>query len=105
MDKFSEYTNYVYTCTRIKPIIWNEIGKGQWVDEVFWFWDEVTIEKRDDAPIYRIKSPYTKERLDGDLMEDWSSYNYGFGTQTEYLEFTLNKDCLLYTSPSPRDCS
>ena len=25
-------------------------------------------------------------------MEDWSSYNYGFGTQTEYLEFTLNKD-------------
>ena len=94
MDKFSEYTNYIYTCTRIKPIICNEIGKGQWVDEVFWFWNEVTIEKRDDAPIYRIKSPYTKEWLEGDLMEYWSGYNpkYGFGTQTEYLEFTLNED-------------
>ena len=34
-------------------------------------------------------------------------YKYGFTTEvhTDIIEKGLNEDCLLYTSPSPRDCS
>lgn len=89
-DNFSAYTNYVYL---LDPV-WIKVGEGQWIDEVFWDWTEVTIEKHKEKALYRIKSPYTREWLEGDRMDYWSDYNsnYTFGTQSDYLEFTLHED-------------
>lgn len=75
------YTSYVYTCTRVK---WNTLGTGQFLDGFwFWFWDEITIQQREDMPnIYRITNPYT---------DDWVSY-FGEATATyqEYIVLTLS---------------
>ena len=41
-----------------------------------------------------------------DRFKHDSKYHYGFDTNEERTEaeiFALEKDCLLYTSPSPRD--
>lgn len=86
MDVFSAYTNYFYTCFRIRPITWSTIGDGQWLDGWYGFWSKVTIQQRDDEPnIYRIKNPYTNELV--------NSYEYyPVGTYTEYLEFMLDEN-------------
>lgn len=75
------YTSYVYTCIRVK---WNPVGTGQWLDG-FWygFWDEVTIQQRDDEPgTYRINNPYTDALVD--------AYGETKGTYTDYLTFKLS---------------
>lgn len=87
-DNFSAYTNYVYL---LDPV-WIKVGEGQWIDQVYWFLDKVTIEKYKDKSLYRIKNPYTRERLEGDLMDWWKSYGGDFGKTMEYLEFTLTDD-------------
>lgn len=87
-DKYSAYTNFVY---ELKPV-WVKLGTGQWIDEVFWAWKEVVIEKHVDKALYRVKNPYTKEWLEGDLMDYWAGYGGDFGKTREYLEFALTDD-------------
>lgn len=69
-----------YTGT-VNIVKWNTVGVGQWLDGFWWgFWDEVTIQYRDDIPsLWRINNPYVDELGGG-------------GTYEKYLYFTLNED-------------